>query len=75
MPPILTRFWHDREPRGPDPGLFSETAVLSDVDTKEVAAVTEVVEVDCIHWLWPSYAVVDGVDVPHWLIYQEGENA
>lgn len=35
---------------------------------------TEVIEIDCIHWIWPSHAVLDGVDVPHWLVNQEGEN-
>jgi hypothetical protein len=32
-------------------------------------------EIDCKHWLWPSYVAVDGVDVPHWIVDQEGENA
>jgi len=54
--------------------MFPGTAVFTN-NTEEVAAVPEVVEIDCKHWLWPPYAVVDGVDVPHWFIDQEGENA
>jgi hypothetical protein len=39
-------------------------------NTEEVAAVPEVVEIDCIHWL--SHEVASGIDVPHWFIKQEG---
>jgi len=45
-----------------------------DVNSKEVTPVTEVVEIDCIHWLSPSYAMDEDVDVPHWVFDQDGEN-
>lgn len=48
--------------------------MFNDVDIEEVTAVADVVEIDCAHWLWASHDVPDGVDVPHWLINQEGEN-
>ena len=43
-------------------------------ELQEVTGVPDGVEIDCMHWLLPSSAVSDGVDVPHWLIDQRGED-